>query len=36
VWVVAAVVLSVCGSPGCVIMVGLLATMACFTVLDPD
>lgn len=35
-WSGAAGVLLICGSPGCLITVGLLATLICFTVLDAD
>jgi hypothetical protein len=35
-WLGAAGVFLLCGSPGCLIVVGLLATLACFTVLDAD
>ena len=35
-WGGAALVILLCGSPGCLIMLCLLATLACFTVLDAD
>jgi hypothetical protein len=35
-WAGAAGLLLICGSTGCLITLGLIATLICFTVLDPD
>jgi hypothetical protein len=36
VWLVAALLLLLCGGPGCLLTLGLVATLVCFSVLDPD
>jgi hypothetical protein len=36
IWAVAAALLLVCGSGGCLVSIGLVATLLCFSVLDPD
>lgn len=35
-WAGAAALLLVCGSLGCLVMFGLVATLICFTLLDED
>ncbi|MGB5835368.1 MAG: hypothetical protein WBG92_25735 [Thiohalocapsa sp.] len=37
IWAAAAVLLAlVCGSAGCLLTIGLIATLLCFAMLDPD
>lgn len=36
IWAVAAALLLVCGSGACLLTIGLMATLLCFAVLDPD
>lgn len=35
-WAGAAVLLLICGATSCLITFGLIATLTCFTLLDPD
>lgn len=36
IWAGAAALLAVCGSAGCLVTLGLIATLLCFAILDPD
>jgi hypothetical protein len=36
IWAIAALLLLVCGSAGCLLSIGLVATFLCFAMLDPE
>lgn len=36
VWAGAAALLLICGGPGCLLTIGLVATLICFTLMDAD
>ncbi len=36
IWLIAAGLLLLCGATGCLLTFGLVATLLCFTVLDPE
>jgi hypothetical protein len=36
IWLVAAVLLLICGGSGCLLTFGLVAALLCFSVLDPE
>lgn len=36
IWILAAAFLLVCSSGGCLLAIGLTATLLCFAILDPD